>query len=56
MGDDTAKAEEAQARLRNAAPALLAALEALVDEHSAGGTPTEAHWRTARGALAQAKG
>lgn len=43
-------------RLAKAAPALLAALEALVEQESRGLPITEAHWRTARGALAQAKG
>lgn len=43
-------------RLTKAAPVLLAALEALVECESRGNPITEAHWRSARGALAQAKG
>lgn len=42
--------------LYTSAPALLAALEALVNQHSTGAPLTDAHWRTAIGALAQAKG
>ena len=38
------------------AGALLAALEGLVDAHARGLAPSEAQWRTAIGALAQAKG
>lgn len=45
-----------QERLMRAAPALLAALEALIDRQIRGLPITEAHWRTAAGALAQAKG